>query len=115
MKTQTLVSILILVLAVLIIVGSCATTPKTQEEKEGVPDKVFLQAVKSGDYAEVKKLIGEGADVNAQDNDGWTALMLASDQENPEIPKLLIEKERMLTLKTMRNGLHYCGHRHMTI
>jgi len=34
MKTRTLLSIFILVLAVLIITGGCATTPKTKEERE---------------------------------------------------------------------------------
>ena len=59
---------------------------------KSVNQEVFFQSVKSGDYAEVKRLIGEGVDVNAQNNDGWTALMLASDQENPEIAKLLIDE-----------------------
>ena len=36
MKTRTFVSILILGLVVMIIAGSCATTPKTQEERESV-------------------------------------------------------------------------------
>ena len=76
----------------MIIIGGCATTSKTKEEREGVNQEIFFQSVKSGDIAEVNRLIGEGADVNAQNNDGWTALMLASDLENPEIAKLLIEE-----------------------
>ena len=91
MKTRTFVSILIFILAVLI-ASSCATTPKTQEEKEGIPDKVFLQAVISGDIAEVKRLIEEGADVNAQNYYGETALMFASNFGYTEVAQLLIEE-----------------------
>ncbi len=89
MKTITFVIILILVLAVLIITSSCATTPKTQAEGEGVQPEVFFQSVKGGDYAEVKRLIEEGADVNAQDNDGHTILMYASMTGHPGVDKLL--------------------------
>ena len=67
MKTRMLISIFILVLVVLIITSSCATTPKTKEEREGGQPEVFFQAIRSGDYADVKRLIEEGADVNAQD------------------------------------------------
>ncbi|MBA7526520.1 hypothetical protein ES705_18682 [subsurface metagenome] len=86
MKIRTLAIIIILVLAVLIIIGGCATTPKPQEERE-----VFFQSVSSGDYAEVKRLIEEGANVNAQANDGVTALIFASGFGHTDIARLLIE------------------------
>ena len=80
MKTRMLVSILILVLAVLIIIGGCAPT-----------SKVFFKLVRSGDYAEVKRLIDKGADVNAQDNEGSTALKWARTKKHPKIVELLKE------------------------
>jgi ankyrin repeat protein len=82
MKTRTHISILILVLAVMVITGKSATASDTE---------VLLKSVKSGDYAEVKRIIGAGADVNAQDNVGRTALMRASSHGHQEFSKLLIE------------------------
>ncbi len=81
MKTRTLVYILILI-TVLIFAGSCATTSQR-----------LRWSAESGDYAEVKRLIEEGADVNTQDQDlGWTALELASGKGHIEVVKLLIEE-----------------------
>ena len=92
MKTITLISTLILVLAVLIIIGGCATTPKTQEEREGVEPEVFFRSVMNGDFAEVKRLIEEGVDINARDNEGHTTLMYAAGYGHTEVAKLLIEE-----------------------
>jgi len=51
----------------------------------------FFQAVQDGNVAEIKRLIEAGADVNAQDNEGYTALMFASKNGHKEIVKLLKE------------------------
>ena len=44
MKSRTLVIFLILVLDVVVITGGCATTSKTNEEREEVNQEVFLQS-----------------------------------------------------------------------
>jgi len=85
MKTRTLLSILILVLAVLLIC-SCTT--------------ILMHSAAGGDYAKVKRLIEEGADVNAQDKEGWTALMRASQNGHTEVVKLLIEAEAAVNAMT---------------
>ena len=77
-------------LAVLII-GSCATTSKTQEAKEAVNQDVFFQSVRNCDIAEVKRLIKVWADVNAQSKNGSKALMMASWDGHVDIIKLLIK------------------------
>ena len=81
----------IIVLLIFIVFFGCATTPKIKEEKEGVKPETFFQSVESGDFAEVKRLIEAGADVNAQENDGSTALMWASLEGHAGITRLLIE------------------------
>jgi ankyrin repeat protein len=83
--------ILILVLAVLTASSSCSTTPKTKDERESVNQEVFFYSVKNGDYAEVKRLIEAGADVNAQTNEGFTALIIAPLEGRTEVVKLLRE------------------------
>ena len=91
MNVRKFVSILTFVLTVLL-VSSCATTSKTKEEREGVNQEVFFKSVKSGDYAEVKRLIGVGVDVSAQDKYGNTALIWASRNGHIEVAQLLIEE-----------------------
>ena len=49
----------------------------------------FFQSVESGGFAEVKRLIDAGADVNAQDKQEYTALMWASQEGHTEIVELL--------------------------
>lgn len=65
--------------------------PKIKEERESIEPEVFLQSVKSGDYAEVKRLIEAGADINAKNNDGFPALIMALLMEHTEVATLLIE------------------------
>ena len=54
-------------------------------------DQELLDAVRSGDVANVKKLFKAGADVNARDNYRNTALMRAAGNGSIEIAKALIE------------------------
>ncbi len=89
MKIRMLITISIIVLTVLAITGSCATTSKTQEEREVVNHEVFLESVGTGDFTEVKRLIESGADVNLKDEEGYTMLMEAAWSGYTEIAELL--------------------------
>jgi len=90
-KIRTFITILILVLAILMIIFGCATAPTTKEEREGVNQWVFIQSVESGDYSEVKRLIEKGADVNARDIFGNTALEITLEMGQTELSELLRE------------------------
>ena len=49
----------------------------------------LIQASRKGDRARVLSLIREGADINAQDSDGWTPYLAASAEGKWEIMSLL--------------------------
>ena len=84
MKTRMLVSTLTFIFTILLI-NSCATMARQQTSY------MLIQSAGEGDYAEVKRLIEKGADVNAQSSEG-TALDYALRKGNTEIIKLLIKE-----------------------
>jgi hypothetical protein len=49
------------------------------------------KSAETGNVEEAKRLIQKGADVNAKDKEGWTALMMATLHGKIEIVKLLID------------------------
>ncbi len=60
--------------------------------KERGSKMTLAAAAALGDVEEVKRLLGDGADVNARDKSGGTPLMAASQSGNLEVVKLLLEK-----------------------
>src|SRR5262245_13921144 len=55
------------------------------------PNTDLIAAAKKGDAAKVKKLIGDGADVNFKTPYGVTALLQAAGQGHLEVVKILLE------------------------
>ncbi|GAF95273.1 unnamed protein product, partial [marine sediment metagenome] len=53
---------------------------------------LFLKAIKKGDIERIKKLISQGADVNAKDNRGMTPLHKAAYYGRRQMAKVLIAK-----------------------
>ena len=75
-----------MVTAVIAILALWATVSKA-----GGYDLVY--AAYYGDLPEVKRLLAAGAEVNAQDKSGKTALMFATRMNHPEVRELLIKAE----------------------
>src|ERR1044071_1884212 len=75
----------------------------------------LIEAAKQGDTDKVRKLLGKGADVNAKDLNGRTALMEAALWRRTETVKVLLDKgadvnakdnkEETALLATARVGL----------
>jgi ankyrin repeat protein len=55
-------------------------------------DAIFLKACRIGDAEHAKKLIDDGANINAKDKEGITALSLAINSEQAELVRLLCER-----------------------
>ena len=51
----------------------------------------FFARCRTGTPKAVREDLSFGADVNAKDEDGWTALMYAAHNPNPEVVSVLLE------------------------
>jgi ankyrin repeat protein len=74
-------------------------------------DKGFAKAVAAGDIRKLETLIGQGADVNAANKEGETALMVAGLEGRFDVAKLLVEKGADVNAKDSvgANALHYAA------
>ena len=59
---------------------------------ESVPDISIHEAANKGNIEVVKQHLADGADVNAENEDGWTPLLHAAGYGHKEIAELLIDK-----------------------
>jgi uncharacterized protein len=66
--------------------------PKTSEELKAEADATFLDAIEKGDAVAFYSLLESNADVNAKNENGTTALMVAANNERPEFLKALISR-----------------------
>jgi hypothetical protein len=57
---------------------------------EDVSINSLIDAAKSGDINRVKKFLKKGADINAKDNNGWTALIWAAREGKTDVINFLI-------------------------
>jgi uncharacterized protein len=69
--------------------------------KESVDSEELIDAAKSGDVREVERLIRSGVHLNISrdDDDGWSALVMASYWNHPEVVKLLIRSGADLNIR----------------
>jgi ankyrin repeat protein len=66
--------------------------PALSALEQGQINYSLLDAAKRGDIAEIKELLKNGADINAKNNDGETALMQAVIFWHKDVCALLLEK-----------------------
>ena len=69
-----------------------ATKLMMERVQRAKKNKSFFMAVRMGDIEQVKKLISQGADVNAKDERGRAPLWIAVEAHNMELLELLIAK-----------------------
>ena len=65
--------------------ASCQSTRVQKDERSNA----LITAAKDNNAAEARRLIADGADVNATDEYGNTALMIATEKEATDIAELL--------------------------
>ncbi len=66
-------------------------------------DKVWGNAIRQGDPVQVYDLIAAGADVNAKDKYGQTAIMLASRNGQTDVVQLLVDAHAELNVTAKYN------------
>jgi hypothetical protein len=66
----------------------CAASSASQ----GKRNFALIQASRQGDLGRVSKMLNEGADINAVDEEGWTPYLAASAEGNWQVMKLLQAK-----------------------
>lgn len=77
----------------------------------GQLNQALLQAVQNGDPDQIKKLLADGADIDATDERGRTSAMIAVHTDQLEIFQLLAEKGANINIRDQRldNPLLYAG------
>lgn len=69
-----------------------------QDAKRALNDKLY-EATRTGNLAEVKSLLDQGADVNAKFRYGTTALFKAAERGHTDVVKLLLERGADVNVK----------------
>ena len=78
---------------------------KTRSKRGGVINNniKLIRSSMFGNREAVKKLLKEGADVNAKNSDGYTALILASSNGRTEIVAMLLDAGANVNARTNTN------------
>ncbi|HEV8059089.1 MAG TPA: ankyrin repeat domain-containing protein, partial [Gemmataceae bacterium] len=68
-----------------------ATPVAGNRPDQGILDKALFDAIRDGDRTQVQQLLQDGANVNARDEAGDTALMRAALDADVEMMRVLVE------------------------
>jgi len=79
------------------------------QDKQEKLNKQLIQAVISGKFFNVRRILGKGADVNAKDSNGYTALHHAAKKNDKKIIKELLDRRADINAKDLagKTALHY--------
>ena len=83
-------------------INSFSPIPEDDEELS-LPELIYWASL--GDLEQVKQLLIDGEDPNQTDDEGYSALQAAAENDHLEIVKLLVEKGCMSLIKA--NIQHY--------
>ncbi len=75
-----------------------------QDEKAQKISQMWFDTAKSGNYEEMKELVEQISDVNYQDEEGNTALILAAEKGHEDIVKLLLQQSFIAVNVANKNG-----------
>ena len=81
-KLTYIISVLVFAL-ILSFTPACGKAVPAPEE--------LLEVCEQGNLEEIERLLAQGADVNAKDNGGWTALMWVASYGHTETAEMLID------------------------
>ena len=97
-------SILVSIVAAVVLVGCIGVSQPLEPPTTRVLDVPILAAAYNGNIEAVKQHLAAGTDVNAADENGWTALHQAAFKGRKEIAELLIAKGADVNAKDSTDG-----------
>lgn len=83
--------ILLFLFQFIFVCSACSTGQITDQPKIAMDTKNIVQAVERNNLAEVAEALKNGSDVNAVDSKNRSLLLIATNNQNPEMAKLLVE------------------------
>ena len=88
------------VLLILLPISTIAIAERNEELK------TFFRHAQKGNVKEVKKIIQDKSVVSRTDEDGWSALMIATRNNQDEVAKLLLENSASVTAQCKSSGVN---------
>ncbi len=83
-------------------INSISSLPEQDDDLQ-LPELVYWASL--GDVAQVEQLLAEGIDPNQTDDEGYTALQAAAENDHLEIVKLLLSKGANISSKGQYTAL----------
>lgn len=91
-KSIRLLSLTSILVVLALLLPAVRNSRRPRAQGPGSPDQQLLDAVKAGDLDLVRALLVEGADVQARDDNGRTALHMAAYRGHSEVADFLVAK-----------------------